>query len=108
MDFAYTACDMGLEIGIFTILKLDHLMPPNRLEESYLLRLVEQSVYSRVMLFFLRGSKTKQLSWKEKLKLALPFSVYPKNWRLTSRERRFKYASDRGYNLATKTILNQQ
>jgi glycosyltransferase involved in cell wall biosynthesis len=107
MDFAYTACDIGLGIGIFTALKLTHLMPPNRLEESYLLRMVEQSVYSRVMLYFLRGNKTKQLSWKEKVKLVLPFAVYPKNWSLAPRERRFKQASERGYNLATKAILNQ-
>jgi glycosyltransferase involved in cell wall biosynthesis len=108
MDFAYTACDMGLGIGIFTALKLTHLMPPNRLEESYLLKMVEQSVYSRVMLYFLRGNETKQLSWKERLKLVLPFSIYPQNWMLAPRERRFKQASDRGYNLAMKAILNQQ
>jgi glycosyltransferase involved in cell wall biosynthesis len=108
MDFAYTACDIGLGIGIFTALKLTHLMPPNRLEESYLLKMVEQSVYSRVMLYFLRKNDSKQISWKERLKLLLPFSIYPKNWQLAPRERRFKQASDRGYNLAMKAILNQQ
>ena len=108
MDFAYTACDMGLEIGIFTDLKLFHLMPPNRLEESYLLRMVEQAVYSRVMLYFLRGNERKSFSWKEKLKLLLPFEIHPKYWFLSLRERRFKQASDRGYNLAMKAIINQQ
>jgi glycosyltransferase involved in cell wall biosynthesis len=108
MDFAYTACDMGLGIGIFTDLKLLHLMPPNRLEESYLLRMVEQAVYSRVMLYFLRGNEKKQFSWKEKLKLVLPFNIYPKNWYLSPRERRFKQASDRGYTQAMKTILQEQ
>jgi glycosyltransferase involved in cell wall biosynthesis len=108
MDFAYTACDMGLGIGIFSELTLQHMMPPNRLEESYLLRLVEQSVYSRVMLYYLRDNKTKRISLKEKLKLILPFAVYPRNWRLAGRERRFKQASDRGYNLAVKAILDQQ
>lgn len=108
MDFAYTACDMGLGIGIFTDLKLLHLMPPDRLEESYLLRMVEQAVYSRVMLYFLRGNEKKQFSWKEKLKLLLPFDIYPKNWSLSPRERRFKQASDRGYTQAMKTILQEQ
>jgi glycosyltransferase involved in cell wall biosynthesis len=108
MDFAYTACDMGMDIGIFTELKLLHLMPPNRLEESYLLRMVEQAVYSRVMLYFLRGNEKKQFSWKEKLKLILPFNIYPKNWFLSPRERRFKQASDRGYTQAVKTILQEQ
>jgi glycosyltransferase involved in cell wall biosynthesis len=104
MDFAYTACDMGLGIGIFTALKLTHLMPPNRLEESYLLRMVEQSVYSRVMLYFLRGQEPAHLSWKEKLKQAIPFSMHPRNWRLAPRERRFKQAEDRGYTLAMQEI----
>lgn len=108
MDFAYTACDLGLGIGIFTDLKLLHLMPPNRLEESYLLRMVEQAIYSRVMLYFLRGNEKKQLSWKEKLKLVIPFNIYPKNWYLSPRERRFKQASDRGYTQAVKTILQEQ
>jgi glycosyltransferase involved in cell wall biosynthesis len=108
MDFAYTACDMGLGIGIFASLKLLHMMPPGRLEEAYLLRLVEQSVYSRVMLYFLRENQTKQVSWKEKLKLVLPFAIYPKNWGLAPRERRFKEASDRGYNLAIKAILDRK
>lgn len=108
MDFAYTACDMGMDIGIFTELKLLHLMPPNRLEEAYLLRMVEQAVYSRVMLYFLRGNEKKQFSWKEKLKLVLPFNIYPKNWSLSPRERRFKLASDRGYTQAVKTILQEQ
>lgn len=104
MDFAYTACDLELGIGIFTALKLTHLMPPNRLEESYLLRMVEQSVYSRVMLYFLRAKKSKHLSWKEKLKLSIPFSAYPRNWRLAPRERRFKQAEDRGYTAAMREI----
>ncbi|MEE3716396.1 glycosyltransferase [Tumidithrix elongata RA019] len=108
MDFAYTACDMGLGIGVFKDLKLLHLMPPNRLEESYLLRMVEQSVYSRVMLYFLRGKEADRLSWKEKLKLVLPFRLNPKNWRLAPRERKFKQAREQGYNLAMKAILNQQ
>jgi glycosyltransferase involved in cell wall biosynthesis len=108
MDFAYTACDMGLGIGIFTDLKLLHLMPPNRLEEAYLLRMVEQSVYSRVMLYFLRGKKTNPLSFKEKLKLVVPFELNPKNWRLAPRERKFKQAREQGYSLAMKAILNQK
>jgi glycosyltransferase involved in cell wall biosynthesis len=108
MDFAYTACDIGLGIGIFTDLKLSHLMPPNRLEESYLLRMVEQSVYSRVMLYFLRGNESKQLSWREKLKSMIPFSAYPENWRLSPRERSFKQAEDRGYTSAMKEIEHQK
>jgi hypothetical protein len=70
--------------------------------------MVEQAVYSRVMLSFLRENEKKQLSWKEKLKLVLPFNIYPKNWYLSPRERRFKQASDRGYTQAMKTILQEQ
>lgn len=107
MDLAYTACDMGLGIGIFTALKLFHLMPPARLEEAYLLKMVEQSVYSRVMLNFLRGNLSTQLSWKETLKLLLPLTLYPKHWFLTSQQRRFMQANNRGYKQAMKAVLQR-
>lgn len=53
-DLALTAIDLGFGVGIFTTLKMIHLMPRGRVEESYLLRLVEGHAYSTVLLHSLR------------------------------------------------------
>lgn len=107
MDLAYTACDMGLGIGIFTSLKLTHLMPPNRLEEKYLLELVERSVYSRVMLNYLRGKLPKKLSFGSKIRLSVPWLMNLKVWFISPRERRFSQADTRGKILAMKEIFSK-
>ncbi len=49
-DMAACACDIGLGVGLFAHLCLMHLMPPERLNEEYLLRLVEGVSYSGVVL----------------------------------------------------------
>jgi len=49
-DMAYTACDMGLGIGKFCRLKLTHLIPPERLEEGYILDVAAGTAYSSVIL----------------------------------------------------------
>lgn len=48
-DLGACACDVGLGVGVFASLKLTHLMPANRLEEEYLLRLVEGVAFSGVV-----------------------------------------------------------
>ena len=53
-DLALTATDLGLGTGIFTELAMTHLMPRNRIEEPYLLRLVEGHACSTVILMALR------------------------------------------------------
>jgi glycosyltransferase involved in cell wall biosynthesis len=52
-DIGRTAIKMGLGSGQFTNLKLTHLIPPNRLQEPYLLRLAEAMANSVVWLDFL-------------------------------------------------------
>jgi glycosyltransferase involved in cell wall biosynthesis len=49
-DLAFTAIALGYGIGVFTELALTHLMPRGRVEESYLLRLVEGHAFSTVLL----------------------------------------------------------
>jgi glycosyltransferase involved in cell wall biosynthesis len=56
-DLAFTAIGLGLGVGIFTELALTHLMPSGRLEESYLLRLVEGHGFSTVLLHALHDPK---------------------------------------------------
>jgi glycosyltransferase involved in cell wall biosynthesis len=98
-DMAFTACDMGLGTGRFARLKLTHLMPATRLTEEYLLRLIESSTYSGVIVESYRG-KLPQLrkSWQSKLA----------NWyrfcRISSRERRFYKAQQRGIKLALREL----
>jgi glycosyltransferase involved in cell wall biosynthesis len=55
-DLALTAIDLGFGTGVFTELKLTHLMPRGRVEEAYLLRLVEGHACSTVLLHALRDS----------------------------------------------------
>lgn len=54
-DMARTAYSMGLGTGLFPELKLMHLIPPIRLSEDYLLRLVEGQSYSGVIVEHLHG-----------------------------------------------------
>lgn len=48
-DLAMCACDVGLGMGLFTSLKLIHLISAFRLTEDYLVRLVEGIAYSGVV-----------------------------------------------------------
>jgi hypothetical protein len=56
-DLAVCACDLNLGVGLFHALKLIHLMPPQRLTEEYLCRLVEGIEYSGVILNAERGRR---------------------------------------------------
>jgi glycosyltransferase involved in cell wall biosynthesis len=53
-DLALTATDLGLGTGVFTALAMTHLMPRGRVEEDYLLRLIEGHACSTVRLHTLR------------------------------------------------------
>jgi glycosyltransferase involved in cell wall biosynthesis len=91
-DLAYTACDIGFGTGLFTALRLTHLIARNRLTEEYLLRLVEGINYSTVMLRALRGEvpepPSASLSFRlRELKLLLS---------MDARARRFYHAAKRG------------
>ncbi|MBA3766040.1 MAG: glycosyltransferase family 2 protein [Acidobacteria bacterium] len=55
-DLAMCACDLGMGMGLFTSLKLTHLISAGRLTEDYLVRLVEGLAYSSVILNSFRPS----------------------------------------------------
>lgn len=57
IDMAFVACDLGLGMGRFVRLKLNHLMPVNRVMDDYLIRLTEGFGYSETVLAALRGSE---------------------------------------------------
>jgi len=89
-DLAFHACDLGLGIGLFRALRLTHLMPAGRLEESYLLKLVHGIAYSGLLLQALRGQSPTMPSRSQRL-----FQIYTRS-RLASRERRFHDALEAG------------
>ncbi len=55
-DLAACACDLGLGVGVFKALRLIHLIPTERLRESYLLTLAENIALSTVILRSFRSS----------------------------------------------------
>jgi glycosyltransferase involved in cell wall biosynthesis len=56
-DLALVACDLGMGMGLFRALSLTHLIPPQRLTEDYLVRLVEGIESSGYLMQFLRKGR---------------------------------------------------
>lgn len=56
IDLAYTAIDIGFGLGRFPELVLTHVIPAERLSETYFLNLVEASTESHILLRALRNS----------------------------------------------------
>jgi len=102
LDLSFTACDMGLGIGMFTSLKLTHLIPPGRLQQDYLIRLAEANAYSNLILS----------TFREKVSLPPQRNTFGKLidfyrlYRMSSRDRQFHLAKRRGATMAYKEIFN--
>jgi hypothetical protein len=54
-EMALAACDLGLGMGLLPQLQLTHLIAASRLEEDYLLHLVETTTFSRQVFVHIRG-----------------------------------------------------
>lgn len=54
VDLDLTCTDLGLGLGVFTRLKLTHLIPAFRLEEDYLVRLAQSMAFSSVIMDYYR------------------------------------------------------
>lgn len=100
VDLACTACDIGLGTGVFTRLKLTHIIPPKRLQQDYLLRLAEANGYSTVIVESLRGKFPTPASRLGKLRKIF------KNFRMSSLDRRFSQAFERGHTRALQEVSN--
>ncbi|MGH9904116.1 MAG: glycosyltransferase [Pyrinomonadaceae bacterium] len=104
MDLAATACDLGLGNGVFTSLRLTHLVPRERVEESYLLRLAEAQTFSGVVLKSFRsdGAEPQRLGWKtiaaDKLRVLF----------MSAQKRRFFRAMRNGQQKGLKFLSNGQ
>ncbi|HYR76680.1 MAG TPA: glycosyltransferase [Pyrinomonadaceae bacterium] len=100
LDLAATACDLGLGNGLFTSLKLTHLIPKERTSESYLLNLLEsQAVSSRILESFRSNGDAPT---KKRLKTIVADWLRPLF--MSPRERRFFRACKRGEARALKSL----
>jgi hypothetical protein len=52
-DMAYCACELGYAVGVFPELSLVHIIPKQRLEAPYLLKLAEGMAFSHAILRFM-------------------------------------------------------
>jgi glycosyltransferase involved in cell wall biosynthesis len=91
-DLAACACDIGLGVGLFKSLGLVHLIAASRLEEQYLLRLIEGIAYSGVVF---RSFRAADLSSYEPRWTRAAADLL-RQMRMNSRERRFFHAARRG------------
>jgi glycosyltransferase involved in cell wall biosynthesis len=57
-ELAYVVCSLGLGMGVFPELQLVHLIPKQRLEDDYIVRLNEGLNFSSMLLFFKWGGVT--------------------------------------------------
>ncbi|BAY08407.1 glycosyltransferase [Calothrix sp. NIES-2098] len=99
-DLAFTSCDVGLGTGVFVSLKLTHLIPANRLQEEYLLRLAEGIGYSKTIMESLRGTTPTV----PKLSLMRKILEYYRLSRMDSTSKRFYQAFSKGKVLAIQEL----
>jgi glycosyltransferase involved in cell wall biosynthesis len=97
-DLAACACDINLGVGLFKALKLVHLIPSVRLQEEYLLRLVEGIACSGVVFRSFREKESHQHRWQRRLADSLRMLL------MDQRQRRFFRASKRGELLARRLL----
>lgn len=96
-DIAFTACHMGLGIGLFKSLSLTHLIPAFRLQEDYLLRLQEALYYSGIMMQASWGTLPVR-TWRTRL------VAYGRRWWMDQRSKRFHDAAQRGIDAALRDL----
>jgi len=102
-DLAACACDLGLGVGLFVALKLIHLIPAVRLEEEYLIRLVESIAYSGVIFRSFRSSATSyQQTWTGRI------ADLARQLLMSQPDRRLFRAYKRGESRAAKYLSDLQ
>jgi hypothetical protein len=101
-DLATCACDVGLGVGLFTSLKLTHLISAFRLTEDYLIRLIEDLAFSSIVLNSFRSTNGGPRSRK----LSTLLTDLVRLMIRSRRERRFFLAVKRGEARAVKFLTN--
>jgi len=103
IDLAATACDIGLGNALFASLRLSHLMPRERLEEKYLLSLLEAQAFSQIILDSFRANgqapmrETRKRTVANRLKMLF----------MEPRKRRFFRAVNRGISKGFDFLAHQ-
>jgi len=100
-DLASTACDMGLGVGLFASLKVNHLIPPTRLSEDYLAKLIEGMAFSGIVLRSFRGEAREPSS---SIKTSIADQI--RKLLMTRRDRRFFRAVRSGESRAMRFLAN--
>lgn len=103
---AICACDLGMGMGLFASLKLTHLIPPDRLTEDYLVRLVEGLAYSSLVLNSFRPTLSAN-GHSSKKRLSSQAADVARLLTRNRRERRFFRAVKRGEARAAKMLKEQ-
>lgn len=75
-DMALCACELGLAVGRFPQLRMTHLIPPGRLEKSYLLRLAEDLAFSDAVLQYLWDRRLPRVERNEKCRSERIYAAY--------------------------------
>jgi glycosyltransferase involved in cell wall biosynthesis len=98
-DLAACACDIGLGVGLIAALKLQHLIPPQRLTADYISRLAEGIAFSSTLLDAQRGIRPVR-----RMELGRAADFF-RIMRLKQPHRRILRASLRGRNRAIQQLL---
>ena len=99
-DLVLTAIDLGYGVGVFRTLHLTHLIPAERLTQSYLLRIAEAMAFAQVLRGRMgRGPTKSPSSWRRR---ALDFAKRPL---LPRFQRQLLSARLRGEHKAHQTTL---
>jgi glycosyltransferase involved in cell wall biosynthesis len=85
-DMAMCACNLGYAVGRLEVLRLDHLIPAQRLTKEYMLKLIEGLAYSDEWLYFIwNGVTTYPPSLPGKIeKLLQPYHYWRRKCKLSS------------------------
>ncbi len=97
-DMSLTALDSGFGVGLFSRLKLLHLIPASRLNEPYFIRLVKGIVFSKAIMEALRGIPPEKLSWKRRVRYFIA------SFLMSPRERKFKKVTQQAQAQAAQHI----
>lgn len=100
-DLAACAIDVGLACGVMSSLRLTHIIPNERLTEDYLLRLIEGVAYSSAIL---RSFRPETKNGVTKRSTAGRLADILRRFRMSSRERRFAAAVERGQRRANTEL----
>lgn len=101
-DLAACACDLGMGVGLFRNISIQHFIPKSRLELQYLLKLTTGIAASSLVFKSFRGEMPPNKTWKNKIANTLRLAL------MTSRDRAFYSAVLKGHELGVKLLKHEK